>query len=158
MDQREKPRTGKKKKIPPRAWMSIFSECCVLPGRGLCDELFPRPEESYRVWWVSSVILKPRTMRRHRPPRGCRAIGGGNSATIYTLSSILWFTQGISFKKGMLAIILYILLKVLFNHKDCSYYHYVYKIGTTDVSKVFMLNTCDTWALLVNMFKNVTNT
>jgi hypothetical protein len=38
--------------IPPRAWMSVCCECCVLSGRGLCDELVPRPEESYRVWCV----------------------------------------------------------------------------------------------------------
>jgi len=24
----------------------------VLPGRGLCDELITRPEESYRLWCV----------------------------------------------------------------------------------------------------------
>jgi hypothetical protein len=34
------------------AWMSVCCECCVLSGRGLCDELVPRPEESYRVWCV----------------------------------------------------------------------------------------------------------
>jgi len=27
-------------------------ECCVLLGRGLCDELITRPEESYRLWCV----------------------------------------------------------------------------------------------------------
>jgi len=26
--------------------------CCVLSGRGLCDELITRPEESYRPWCV----------------------------------------------------------------------------------------------------------
>jgi hypothetical protein len=26
--------------------------CCVLSGRGPCDELITRPEESYRVWRV----------------------------------------------------------------------------------------------------------
>ena len=26
--------------------------CCVLSGRGLCDELITRPEESYRLWCV----------------------------------------------------------------------------------------------------------
>jgi hypothetical protein len=26
--------------------------CCVLSGRGLCDELITRPEESYRLWHV----------------------------------------------------------------------------------------------------------
>jgi hypothetical protein len=39
-------------RIPPEAWMSVSCECCVLSGRGLCDELVPRPEESYRVWCV----------------------------------------------------------------------------------------------------------
>jgi hypothetical protein len=39
-------------RIPPRAWMSISCECCVLSGRGLCDELVTRPEEAYRVWRV----------------------------------------------------------------------------------------------------------
>jgi hypothetical protein len=27
-------------------------ECCVLSGRGLCDALITRPEESYRLWRV----------------------------------------------------------------------------------------------------------
>ena len=30
--------------------MSVCCECCVLSGRGLCDELITRPEESYRLW------------------------------------------------------------------------------------------------------------
>jgi hypothetical protein len=60
-------------RIPPRAWMSVSCECCVLLGRGLCDGLVTRSEEFYRVWCVSSVIVKPRTMRRPRPPSGCRA-------------------------------------------------------------------------------------
>jgi hypothetical protein len=29
--------------------MSVSCECYVKSGRGLCDELVPRPEESYRV-------------------------------------------------------------------------------------------------------------
>jgi hypothetical protein len=39
-------------RIPPGTWMSVSCECFVLSGRGLCDELVPRPEESYRVWCV----------------------------------------------------------------------------------------------------------
>ena len=27
-------------------------ECCVLSGRGLCNDLITRPEESYRQWCV----------------------------------------------------------------------------------------------------------
>jgi len=32
--------------------MFVCYECCVLSGRGLCDELITRPEESYRLWCV----------------------------------------------------------------------------------------------------------
>ena len=39
-------------RIPPRAWMFVCCECCVLSGRGLCDELITRPEESYRLCCV----------------------------------------------------------------------------------------------------------
>ena len=39
-------------RIPPGAWMSVCCECCVLSGRGLCDELITRPEESHRLWCV----------------------------------------------------------------------------------------------------------
>jgi hypothetical protein len=39
-------------RIPTGAWMSVCCECCVLSGRGLCDGLVTRPEESYRVWCV----------------------------------------------------------------------------------------------------------
>jgi hypothetical protein len=38
--------------IPQVAWMSVSCECCVLSGRGLCDGVVTRPEESYRVWCV----------------------------------------------------------------------------------------------------------
>jgi hypothetical protein len=32
--------------------MIVCCECCVLSGRGLCDELITRPEESYRLCCV----------------------------------------------------------------------------------------------------------
>jgi hypothetical protein len=32
--------------------MFVCCECCVLSGRGFCDELATRPEESYRLWCV----------------------------------------------------------------------------------------------------------
>jgi hypothetical protein len=40
---------GLRVRIPSRACMSVSFECCVLPGRGLCDELITRPEEFYRM-------------------------------------------------------------------------------------------------------------
>ena len=39
-------------RVPLGAWTFVCCECCVLSGRGLCDELITRPEESYRLWWV----------------------------------------------------------------------------------------------------------
>ena len=45
-------------RIPSGAWMSVCCECCVLSGRGLCDELITRPEESYRLWCVVCDLKK----------------------------------------------------------------------------------------------------
>ena len=33
--------------------MSLFCDCCVSSGRGLCDEPITRPEEPYIVWGIS---------------------------------------------------------------------------------------------------------
>ena len=59
--------------IPPGAWMFICSECCELSGRGLCDGLIARPEESYRQWCVVACDLETLWMRRPWPTEGCRA-------------------------------------------------------------------------------------
>ena len=53
---------GSKKKIPPGAWIFV---CCELSGRGLCDELIARPEESYRLWCV--VVCDLETSRTRKP-------------------------------------------------------------------------------------------
>jgi len=45
---------------PTGAWMSVCCECCVLSGRGLCDELISRPEESYQLWYVVVSDLENR--------------------------------------------------------------------------------------------------
>jgi hypothetical protein len=39
-------------RIPPGSSMFVCCECCVLSGRGFCDELITRPQESYRLWCV----------------------------------------------------------------------------------------------------------
>ena len=39
-------------RIPLGAWLSVCCDCCVLSGRGACDELITRAEESYRLWCV----------------------------------------------------------------------------------------------------------
>jgi hypothetical protein len=52
--------------------MYVCCECCVLSGRGLCDELITCPEKSYRLWCVVVCDLEKRIswMRRPRPTRG----------------------------------------------------------------------------------------
>ena len=46
--------------IPAARGMAVSCECCVLSGRGLYVGLITRPEESYRMWSVLSVIMKAR--------------------------------------------------------------------------------------------------
>jgi len=38
--------------------MDVCFACCVLLGRGICDELNARPEESYRLWCVFVCELR----------------------------------------------------------------------------------------------------
>ena len=38
--------------------MFVCCECCVLSGRGLCDGLITRPEESHRLWRVVGCDLE----------------------------------------------------------------------------------------------------
>ena len=50
--------------------MFVCCECCVLSGRGLCDGLITRPEESYRLWRVVVCDLETSKMRRLKPATG----------------------------------------------------------------------------------------
>ena len=52
-------------RIPPGAWIFVCCECRVLSGRGLCDELITRPEESYRLCRV--VVCDLETSRMGAP-------------------------------------------------------------------------------------------
>ena len=52
-------------RIPPGAWIFVCCDCHVLSGRGLCDELITRPEESYRLWCV--VVCDLETSRIGTP-------------------------------------------------------------------------------------------
>jgi len=60
-------------RIPPGAWIFVCCECCVLSGRGLCNGLIPRPEESYWLWCVIACDLETSWMRRPLPTGGCCA-------------------------------------------------------------------------------------
>jgi hypothetical protein len=44
--------------------MVVCCECGVLSGRGLCDGLITRPEESYRLWRV--VVCDQEISERRR--------------------------------------------------------------------------------------------
>jgi len=52
-------------RIPPRAWMFVCCEFCVLSRRGLWDEMITRPEESY--WLCCVVVCDLETSRMRRP-------------------------------------------------------------------------------------------
>jgi len=51
--------------------MFVCCECCVLSGRGLCDELIIRSEESYRPWCVVVCDQETSQARRLSPIEGC---------------------------------------------------------------------------------------
>ena len=55
--------------------MSVRCKCCVLSGRGLCDELITRPEEYYRLCCVVVCDLDTSRMRRPWPALGLSAMG-----------------------------------------------------------------------------------
>ena len=58
--------------------MFVCCECRVLSGRGPCDELITRPEESYRLWCVVMCDLETSRMRRPWPALGRSATGKKN--------------------------------------------------------------------------------
>ena len=69
-------------RIAPGTWIFVCCECCVQSGRGLCDGLITRPEESYRPWRVVvcdqetsyARRLQPRqTDVEYKPTMGCNA-------------------------------------------------------------------------------------
>jgi hypothetical protein len=62
-------------RIPPGARMCVSCECCVLQGRGLCDELITHPEDSYRLWCFVVCDLETSKMRKPWPPLGHSATG-----------------------------------------------------------------------------------
>jgi len=51
--------------------MFVCYECCVLSGRGLCNGLITRPEDSYRLWYVVVCDLETSGMRRPWPTGDC---------------------------------------------------------------------------------------
>jgi len=57
-------------RIPPRAWMSVSYEYCVLSGRGLCVGLITRPE-SRSECGVYECDIEALIIRKLWPTRDC---------------------------------------------------------------------------------------
>ena len=57
---------------PPGSWIFVCCVCCVLSGRGLCDGLITRSEESYRLWRVVVCDQETSKTRRLKPATGLR--------------------------------------------------------------------------------------
>jgi hypothetical protein len=72
--------------------MFVCCECFVLSGRGFCDVLITRPEESYRLWCVVVCDLETWRMRKPWPALGRSATAKKNSFILYcfTLSLASW--------------------------------------------------------------------
>ena len=73
--------------------MFVCCKCCVLSGRGLCDELITRPEESYRLWCV--VVCDLETSRMWRPWPALGRSATGKIIIIIIIIIIISFMQGI---------------------------------------------------------------
>ena len=71
----------------PTGGMDVCLLCCVMSGRGLCDEVISRPEESYRLWCVVVCDLETSYMRRPRLTGGCRAKKSSGCQRFGVLSS-----------------------------------------------------------------------
>ena len=90
-------------RIPPGTWMFVCCECCVLSGRGLCDELITRPEESYRLWRVAVCDQETSYTRRiqprqsavkYKPTMGCSAsIKKSILRTLYIVTTGLYIVN-----------------------------------------------------------------
>ena len=88
-------------RIPPEAWMSVCCECCVWSGRGLCDSLITRPEESYRLWCVVVCGMKTSRMRPW-PSLGRRAAGKMQYVGVYCLGEVLCYTMKYGTKRNFI--------------------------------------------------------
>ena len=65
--------------------MPVCCDCYVLSGRGFCNELITRPEESYRLWRVIVCDLETSRMRRSWP-----ALGRSVTKKIKDIYSHIW--------------------------------------------------------------------
>ena len=99
-------------RIPPGAWMSVCCECCVLSGRGLCDELITRSEESYRLWCVFVCDLETSRMRRPWSTGDCRAKRNKEERKLY----LVGYLHNYITMHGLMTV----------NLLDCINYYFIY--------------------------------
>ena len=78
--------------------MCVCCECCVLSGRGLCDELITRPEESYRLCRIVVCDREVSTMRRPWPTEGGGRVAPKTNKQIY--NEIKKIVTGITLSKS----------------------------------------------------------
>jgi hypothetical protein len=84
----------------PTGGMDVCLLCCLLSGRGLCDGVITRPEESYRVWCVikcdreASIMTGPGPVgllrQREKKPFRQEARWDSYEMTMYFTPSTLW--------------------------------------------------------------------
>jgi len=65
----------------------------VLSGRGLCDELITRPEESYQLSCIIVCDLETSRLRRPWSTLGHNAIGGGGTIKTNIVFLLLPFAE-----------------------------------------------------------------
>jgi len=74
--------------------MDVCCECCVLSGRGLCDELITRPEESFQLWCVIMCDLETTRMKGSWPTggggRGVVVASNKNKVCMWEVGVVLW--------------------------------------------------------------------
>jgi len=75
--------------------MFVCCECCVLSGRGLCDELITRPEESYRLWCVVVCDLETSRVRKPLSALGRSATKKKYPMCIITRSFLMFKQPGV---------------------------------------------------------------
>ena len=107
--------------------MFVCCECYVLSGRGLCDELITRPEESYRLWCVVVCDLETSKMRRPWPALGRSATG--NKLSLLLLLLLLLLLPSPSLKLRGFEMALVSVEALLWASRSC------YLLHNTDLSK-----------------------
>jgi hypothetical protein len=89
--------------------MFVCCECCVLLGRGLCDELTTCPEESYRLRCVVVCDLETSRMRRPWPALGRSSTARKKKPHTFSCV-IMWARRFIYYSVNSVFFILYYLV------------------------------------------------